>query len=329
LRKSKEEAVAEALLQCNVLPIKTVARNLACDYPHYFKGVEAARSALRFKRGANGDHNRGRMGITEPQLSTIAEGLAKYKGVRQVTETPLLIDSDKLLVLSDIHFPYQDDTALGTALEYGQKYGPDHIHLNGDIIDFYGCSRFNKDPRAIPIYRELEIANQFLDDLQAWFPNATISFKYGNHEIRLGEYIRNNAAAIEGMKGVTVHEQLGLDERGIEWRKIELAYAGKLTIMHGHERKTPFNNIVNPSTTLLRWAFDQVILGHHHQTSEIVRRKVRGELLGAWSTGCLCGLRPEYDAHNLTHNHGFATVDFDTDGAFEVNNHKIIDGRVR
>lgn len=326
---TKTEVLAEALTLCEEMPVQTVARRIHQLNPGMFKDVDAARSAIRYQRGANGDRNRAKAGITEPKLSTIREGLTKYRGIKQVTEAPLVIDPTKLLVLSDIHFPYQDDVALGTALEYGQKYQPDHIHLNGDIIDFYGCSRFNKDPRAIPIYRELEIANQFLDDLKAWFPDATITFKYGNHEIRLGEYIRNNAAAIEGMKGVTVHEQLGLDDRGIEWRKIELVYAGKLTIMHGHERKTPFNNIVNPSTTLLRWAFDQVILGHHHQTSEIVRRKVRGELLGAWSTGCLCGLRPEYDAHNLTHNHGFATVDFDTDGAFEVNNHKIIDGRVR
>jgi hypothetical protein len=43
--------------------------------------------------------------------------------------------------------------------------------------------------------------------------------------------------------------------------------------------------------------------------------------------GCLCDLSPDYAIVNRW-NHGFAIVDIDEDGSFEVHNHKIIDGRV-
>ena len=42
----------------------------------------------------------------------------------------------------------------------------------------------------------------------------------------------------------------------------------------------------------------------------------------AWSTGCLCNLRPEYAKFNRW-NHGFAFVDIDKSGEFEVHNYKI------
>ena len=77
MRLSKKEAIAQALIQCEVLPIKTVARNLADDYPEYFKDTEAARSSLRFQRGAAGEESR--TDGKDVVHSSIGEGIAKLK----------------------------------------------------------------------------------------------------------------------------------------------------------------------------------------------------------------------------------------------------------
>jgi predicted phosphodiesterase len=326
---TRQEAVDKALPLCETLPIQMVARNLYEAHPHLFTSVDQVRSMLRYRRGSFGDKNRRTAHIVEPKLSTIAEGLSKLQAIEQVKETPLIVDSRKSLIVSDIHFPYHSEDAVCASLEYGKEHGVDHIHLNGDTLDFHECSDFEKDPRAMPLYRELEMVNQFLDFLQAEFPNAKITFKYGNHEDRLSRYIRKNAAAVEGMKGVTVHEQLDLDGRGIEWRKYERVQIGKLCVLHGHERKTPFNNVTSPALTMFRWANESTLVGHHHQISEYVKPSLSGTVTGCYSTGCLCNLKPAYNYHALTWAHGFATVDVDTEGYFTVHNHRIVNGHVR
>ncbi len=69
------------------------------------------------------------------------------------------------------------------------------------------------------------------------------------------------------------------------------------------------------------------LCSHFHQRSEHSTRDGNGKLLTTWSTGCLCQLAPDYAPFNEW-SHGFATVAVDKNGAFEVTNHKIIDGQL-
>lgn len=52
-----------------------------------------------------------------------------------------------------------------------------------------------------------------------------------------------------------------------------------------------------------------------------------GKVVSTWTTGCLCGLHPEFARMNEW-NHGFAYVTSDIDGAFTVENKRIVDGRI-
>ena len=56
---------------------------------------------------------------------------------------------NKFVVISDIHFPYQDDKAIKAALDFIKTNPVDTIILNGDILDFYDVSSFDKDPDRI------------------------------------------------------------------------------------------------------------------------------------------------------------------------------------
>ncbi len=59
----------------------------------------------------------------------------------------LPINHNNILLLSDIHVPYHNIQALTLALKYGLENEVNTILLNGDVIDFYAISRFEKDPR--------------------------------------------------------------------------------------------------------------------------------------------------------------------------------------
>ena len=89
---------------------------------------------------------------------------------------PFNIKGKEILVLSDIHIPFHDKKALNIALQYAKDC--DTILLNGDIIDFYGLSRFIKNPEKSFINHEIEIAKEFLQMLRSNF-KGEILFKVG------------------------------------------------------------------------------------------------------------------------------------------------------
>lgn len=89
---------------------------------------------------------------------------------------------NKFIVLGDIHFPYQDDKALKAVYKFLEQYPVDTIILNGDILDFYDVSSFDKDPDRInSLQGEINLAQKFFKKLRSLSPNARIVFIKGNH----------------------------------------------------------------------------------------------------------------------------------------------------
>jgi predicted phosphodiesterase len=285
------------------------------------------RSMLRYRRGSFGDKNRRTAHIVEPKLSTIAEGLAKLGNYEPTREYPLEIGPGKVLVISDVHIPYHEPKAVELALEAGKEWGATTLLINGDLLDFYQVSRFDKDPKRWPIATEISIANGFLDLLQEQFERVV--FKFGNHDERLSIYIRTKAQELDGLAGLTLEEQLNLDERGIEYRKKERIKLGKLNVIHGHELPHGISAPVNAARGVFLRAKASTLVGHHHQVSEHSEGDLDGGTMGCWSIGCLCDLKPDYAYYGgLKWSHGFALVEVFDDLTYVVQNKRIINGRV-
>jgi len=77
---------------------------------------------------------------------------------------------------------------------------------------------------------------------------------------------------------------------------------------------------------LLR-SFVNLVMGHWHTTQEYIQKRANGELMGAWSVGCLRTLNPRFQPLNRW-NHGLAEIDYSPNGQFQVWNLKIQNGRV-
>ena len=235
---------------------------------------------------------------------------------------------DRVGILSDIHAPYHDDEALAVALDALGKFDPTVVILNGDTVDFYAVSRFERDPDRRDLGREIEIGRGVLAHIRKRFRKARVVFKIGNHEERWRSFLINNAADLLKMSEFQLPAVLHLDEHRIECvgDKRPLL-VGKLHVLHGHEYKAGFAPPVNAARGLFLKATASSLCGHFHQRSAQQKRTLDGSIIATWSTGCLCHLNPAYMPLN-DWTHGFATVTVSDGGLYRVDNREIIGGKI-
>lgn len=235
----------------------------------------------------------------------------------------------KPLVLSDIHIPYHDYDALMAAIMYGKEQGVDSVYLNGDTLDFYQASNFTKWGNMMSVKEEIALFHDFIGILNEIL-NVPIVFKVGNHEERMDVYILRNAPILEEFEEIGLKRLLKLNELGIEFvTGRQKTYMGKLLVVHNHEAGRSIFAPVNPARGMFLRYKCSSLGGHHHQSSEHFESNLRGELIGCFSTGCLCQMTPEYSPFAFTKwNHGFAIVEIFENGDFKVDNKRIVNGTI-
>lgn len=312
------------------LPSRTLARMLNRDHPHLFPTVERARGEVRRVFGLRGPSG---MRSCVPSLVRPKRNAGEWDGVpagtREIDWRTFDVDGKaRCLVLSDIHIPFHDADTLKLALAHGKKSKCDVILLNGDLMDCYKLSRWEVDPRKFPFHREVSDTIAFLETLRENFPKARIIWKLGNHEERFMNTMKKDHAVFLDIPEFDIAKLVHADKLGIEivddMRPVRL---GKLNVLHGHEYRFSISNPVNPARGLFMRAKVSVMCSHFHQTSQHSESDLEGKIVSAWSIGCLCDLHPRYMPLNK-HNRGFAKVETDASGKFEVANYRIIDGRI-
>lgn len=302
---------------------KKLGEILHFRYPSIFKDAEAGRLFIRYVTGNQGKRSRSENskkmawnGFNLP--SQEKNDFIKFK-----------VTAKRVGILSDIHFPYSDLKALNAAVKYLVKYKPDTIILNGDIIDCYQLSNFEKDPRQRSFKYELDMLREFFVQMRKLFPKSRIVYKLGNHEERYEKKILQRVPEfvdIEMFNFGTVIKARDFDVELVGNKRV--IRVGKLNVLHGHELPRGMAAPVNPARGLFLRTKASTLGAHHHQVSEHTESDLNGNLIGCWSTGCLCDLTPHYMPINK-YGHGFATVDvLNNAGDFRVNNIKIINGEV-
>lgn len=308
-------------------PTLTLAKRLFKDNPEVFDSVEHARQRIRYYRGQLGDYNRK---VIKTKKYLAPKGDWNPFGLPDSDaddHDPFIIPSqyNKGLILADIHAPYHDVEALTQALTYGRDNGANCVILNGDILDFYSLSRFEKDPRVRRFDQEIEIGKQILAAIYEVIPK--IFYKIGNHEERFERYMKVKAPELLGLAEFEIENLLSFHDYNCEViRDKRIIKLGKLPIVHGHEFHSKSTSQVNPARGLFLKSSKSALVSHSHRTSTHAETDIEGKLITCHSTGCLCGLSPEYARINKW-NHGFAFVEVEKDGAYSVHNKRIYKGR--
>ena len=313
------------------VPSRTLARLLSEKHPQDFPTIERARATIRSVRGNNGKEQRKQ--ITDKSLFRKNQkpfGIVLPKGHKQSKPPLHFEDEGKWLILSDLHIPYHDETAIEAAILYGVKQGCQHVVLNGDTLDFYQLSKFPKDPEKRKPEVELKMCRRMMAEIAKHFPGKKL-FKVGNHEERWQSYLFERAEHMAGIKDFRLEKVLRLKSRG--WEYIggrQWYYLGHLAVIHGHELKGDgrANSPVNMARTLFLKTAENALCGHGHRAStHIESTGMKKRITTCYSTGCLCGLFPDYALINGW-TQGFAIVEVGKGGTWNVSNCTITDGQV-
>ena len=301
---------------------KKLSEILNKRHPEVFQTPEHARRIVRYITGSAGGTDRKKyikekiewngFKLPEPEKNDYSKVIIKEKRIGN---------------LSDIHFPYYDKVALTVAVKNLIEFKPDCIVLNGDIIDCYQLSNFQRDPRQRSFKYEIDMLRNFVVELRGLFPNTRIIFKLGNHEERYERVILSRVPELVDLELFSFANVISAKELGIEVvTNKRLIKAGHLNIGHGHEFAKGFVAPINPARGFFMKAKSNFIGGHHHRTSEHVEQDINGKITACWSTGCLSELNPHYMPIN-NWNHGLANIELDGDD-FMVKNLKIVNGRI-
>ena len=229
----------------------------------------------------------------------------------------------RAVVLSDIHIPYHDQGVLAIAMEYMLDYKPEHIVLNGDIVDFYTASSYRKDPLRIDTLQdEIDEVRAFLDLLREQHPKAKIDFTKGNHEARLEKFLLDKAPALSSLECLCLDELLNLEEYKINFVDEKACVRmGDLEITHG--------------TVVRRWSGltakahhekygGSVLVGHVHRLAAFYHTDRWGTHV-ALENGFLG--RKDFDyVDRPDWQHGFTQVEYASSGRFSVRQHHITGG---
>jgi predicted phosphodiesterase len=307
------------------MPTLKLARIMYAENVLLFKNVEGARSAIRSIEGKNAGKN---CTVTHPAPER-PKNPYNLPPSEETNFEPYQITGHKRIgIMSDVHVPYHSIEAITTTIDYLKKENIDGLLLNGDTIDFYGLSRFEKDPKKRGVKYELDTFKALIEILEREL-KCKIYFKIGNHEERYEKFLYMKAGELSGVEEFTFENIIKARAKGIEIigdkRVMKL---NSLNGIHGHEYIGGISAPVNIARGLYLKGKTSAFQGHNHTTSEHTEPDMNGKITTTWSIGCLCELHPMYMPLNKW-NHGCAIVELDANGEdYEFRNKRIYKGKM-
>jgi hypothetical protein len=136
------------------MPNLKLARIIYAQEPLLFNNVESVRRCLMAIEGKGlkpweKQIQKYKMENRPKNPYTLPVSYAESREPKQ-----LAIGNNNILMISDLHIPYQINSSIELALEYGYKEGVNTIIINGDLIDFALISKFEKDMRKRSVKEE-------------------------------------------------------------------------------------------------------------------------------------------------------------------------------
>ena len=79
----------------------------------------------------------------------------------------------RILVISDMHLPYQHKDAIKFLAEIKKEFKPDRVINIGDLLDFHAISMHTHDPDLASAGHELTVARKYVKELESIYPQVT------------------------------------------------------------------------------------------------------------------------------------------------------------
>jgi predicted phosphodiesterase len=327
---TKQQLAKQYRLKYPDYPTLKLARIMYKEHNLEFSNLESVRTVLRIIEGKCGKKHKAKI----PDKSMIKEEsrpLNPYNLPESDEEKyePFIISGYKKVgILSDVHLPYHNLTALTTAITYLKKEKIDALLLNGDTLDCHQLSRFIRDPKKRDFKYELDTLKAFMNVIDKEL-KCKVFFKIGNHEARYQHFLMQKAGELSGIEEFEFENIIKARANGIDMiasnRYMKL---NDLNGLHGHEYIGGISAPVNVARGLYMRGKVSAFQGHNHSTSEHSETDMNGKITTTWSIGCLSELHPAYMPLNKW-NWGCAMVDLDENGKdYQFHNKRIFNGKI-
>jgi predicted phosphodiesterase len=190
------------------------------------------------------------------------------------------VNKDLILVLGDIHFPWQHQGALEKVIETVGAERPGLIVQIGDLKDQFMFGRYAKSLNVVAPRDELEWARGqaevFFDRLHVASPQTSKHLIFGNHDDRIMKGIRDKSPQHDFMVSDYVEELYTFPHVETHFRSNEELILDGICYQHGHRSKLGDHARYNQMNT---------VTGHSHQGGVVFHRNLNGvywELNAGW-----------------------------------------------
>ena len=117
----------------------------------------------------------------------------------------------RTLVAGDAQIPFHDEQAFERFQRAVVESQPDNIVFVGDMVDLPSMSRFAQRPEWVgSTQAAIDQYHNFLAQTRSNAPDANISVVHGNHEQRMDDYVRKNAAEVLGLRRANAANELAV-----------------------------------------------------------------------------------------------------------------------
>jgi UDP-2,3-diacylglucosamine pyrophosphatase LpxH len=182
----------------------------------------------------------------------------------------------RALIIPDCHIPFEDKRAYDLMLKVACSFVPEEIVILGDYADFWDISSHAKElDTGAKLVEEIDAVQKRLEELRLLFPESKIVYIEGNHEYRLGRYVRDKARELYGI--VDVPKLLKLDDYNIKF--VPYGPHQKYNVMDGKliARHEPIAGGIHCAHGTVAKACHSVIFGHVHRIQESQIVSINGE----------------------------------------------------
>lgn len=178
---------------------------------------------------------------------------------------------EKILIIPDTHFPYEDKAAWALMLKAGKLFKPDHCIIMGDFIDCYAVSSHSKRPdRALALKKEVDATKAGLAQVKSLGARNNV-FISGNHEDRLERYLKDHAPEL--FEFISIPKILELRENGFKYVPYKHSYRlGKLNLTHDCGNAGRYAHYKSLDTFQ-----HNIVIGHTHRLGYAVEGNASGD----------------------------------------------------
>ena len=217
--------------------------------------------------------------------STCLDFLRKYSsfvGEKEMAEIVKEAKKDKehdnscILVISDLHLPFEHPDTFDFLQMLKDKYNPTRIVQQGDEVDHHGISYHDHDPDLYSAGHELDKAREKIQRLEKMFPNMDLLDS--NHGSLVYRKAKTHGLPAHCIK--SYNEMLGVGE-GWKWHNdlmIELPNGQSVYFCHGR---------TSDGLKLSKNMSCNVVQGHFHSKFNISYWSNPKNLYWSMQAGCM------------------------------------------